>query len=81
MDFRDSPEDAAFRAEVREFLAKEYRSDYGSDGEGRGAAQIAAREGAQAAERYKAWMKRLAASTGFSTANLFAHKAASVSRS
>jgi alkylation response protein AidB-like acyl-CoA dehydrogenase len=61
MDFRDSPEDAAFRAEVRDFLSREYSAEYGSDGEGRGAAQIAARDGAQAAERYKAWMKKLAA--------------------
>ncbi len=61
MDFRDAPEDAAFRQEVREFLAAEYRADYGSDGEGRGAAQIAAREGPAAAERYKGWMKKLAA--------------------
>ena len=61
MDFRDSPEDAAFRQEVREFLAAEYRADYGSDGEGRGAAQIAAREGPAAAELYKGWMKKLAA--------------------
>jgi alkylation response protein AidB-like acyl-CoA dehydrogenase len=61
MDFRDSPEDAAFRREVKEFLAQEFRPEYGSDGEGRGAAQIAVRDGPQAVERYKAWMKKLAA--------------------
>src|SRR2546427_5375116 len=61
MDFRDSSEDAALRTEVRGFLAKEYRAEYGGgDGDARGAAQIAAREGPAAAERYKAWMKKLA---------------------
>ena len=61
MDFRDSSEDAEFRQEVRGFLAKEYRAEYGGgDGDARGAAQIAAREGPAAAERYKAWMKKLA---------------------
>jgi alkylation response protein AidB-like acyl-CoA dehydrogenase len=61
MDFRDSAEDAAFREEVKAFIAAEYRPEYGSDGEGRGAAQIAARDGPAAVERYKAWMKKLAA--------------------
>jgi alkylation response protein AidB-like acyl-CoA dehydrogenase len=60
MDFRDSPEDAAFRDEVKAFIAAEYKPEYGGDGEGRGAAQIAAREGPAAVERYKAWMKKLA---------------------
>ncbi|TMC00683.1 MAG: hypothetical protein E6J42_00085 [Chloroflexi bacterium] len=61
MDFRDSPEDAKFRQEVRAFLGKEYRGEYQGEGDARGAAQIAAREGPAAAERYKAWMRKLAA--------------------
>ena len=27
MDFRDTPEEAQFRTEVREFIATEYKSD------------------------------------------------------
>jgi alkylation response protein AidB-like acyl-CoA dehydrogenase len=61
MDFRDAPEDAAFRKEVKAFIAAEYKPEYGGDGEGRGVAQIAARDGPAAVERYKAWMKKLAA--------------------
>ena len=49
MDFRDSPEDTAFRTEVREFVAKEYVKDEG-DGGGGPAARM---------EAYKAWMKKL----------------------
>jgi len=59
MDFKDNPEEAAFRTEVREFIAREYTGD-GSDGEARGAAQAAAQGGAEAMARYNAWMKKLA---------------------
>ncbi len=59
MNFRDNPEEAAFRAEVREFIAREYAGD-GSDGEARGAAQAAAQGGPAAMARYQAWMKKLA---------------------
>ncbi len=60
MDFRDSPEEAAFRAEVREFLRREWRPE-DSDGEARSAAQAASQGGRAALERYQAWMKKLAA--------------------
>jgi alkylation response protein AidB-like acyl-CoA dehydrogenase len=59
MDFKDSPEEAVFRAEVREFIAREYTGD-GSDSEARGAAQAAAQGGPEALARYNAWMKKLA---------------------
>ena len=59
MDFKDNPEEAAFRAEVREFIAREYTGD-GGDGEARGAAQAAAQGGPEAMARYQAWMKKLA---------------------
>ncbi len=29
MDFKDNPEEAAFRAEVQEFIAREYTGDAG----------------------------------------------------
>ena len=57
MDFRDTAEDAAFRQEVRDFLSREFRADYG---EGNSPAQVAAREGPAGLERYQQWMKKLA---------------------
>jgi alkylation response protein AidB-like acyl-CoA dehydrogenase len=59
MNFRDNPEEAAFRADVREFIDREYKGD-GNDGEARGAAQAAAQGGPEAMARYQAWMKKLA---------------------
>ncbi len=59
MDFKDNPEEAAFRAEVREFIAREYTGD-GGEGEARGAAQAAAQGGPEAMARYQTWMKKLA---------------------
>ncbi|HET9477225.1 MAG TPA: acyl-CoA dehydrogenase family protein, partial [Dehalococcoidia bacterium] len=59
MNFRDNPDEAAFRTEVREFIAREYTGD-GGDGEARGAAQAAAQGGPEAMARYQAWMKKLA---------------------
>ena len=59
MDFRDNPEEATFRTEVREFIAREYAGD-GAEGEARGAAQAAAQGGPEAMARYQAWMKKLA---------------------
>jgi len=59
VDFRDNPEEAAFRKEVREFIASEWNGD-GDESEARGAAQAAAQGGAEAMARYNAWMKKLA---------------------
>ncbi|HVP05193.1 MAG TPA: acyl-CoA dehydrogenase family protein [Dehalococcoidia bacterium] len=57
MDFHDTPDEAKFRAEVREFIATEYKSD----GEAAGSvAQAASAGGAAAMERYKEWMRKLA---------------------
>jgi alkylation response protein AidB-like acyl-CoA dehydrogenase len=58
MDFRDNPEEAAFRKEVRDFLAKEYTDE--GDGDARSAAMAASQGGAAAMERYRRWMKKLA---------------------
>jgi len=58
MNFRDNPEEAVFRQEVREFIAHEYAGD--GEGEARGAAQAAAQGGPEAMARYQAWMKKLA---------------------
>jgi alkylation response protein AidB-like acyl-CoA dehydrogenase len=57
MDFRDSPEEAAFRQEVRAFVAKEYQGD---TGEAQSAAQAASAGGADAMAAYKSWMTKLA---------------------
>jgi alkylation response protein AidB-like acyl-CoA dehydrogenase len=59
MNFRDNPEEAAFRADVREFIDRENKGE-GNDGEARGAAQAAAQGGPEAMARYQAWMKKLA---------------------
>jgi alkylation response protein AidB-like acyl-CoA dehydrogenase len=57
MDFRDNPQEAAFRAEVREFVKREYG---GEAGESRSAAEAASTGGAVAMEAYRTWMKKLA---------------------
>jgi alkylation response protein AidB-like acyl-CoA dehydrogenase len=57
MDFRDSPNEADFRAEVRAFVAKEYESERG---DAQSAAQAASAGGADAMASYKAWMTKLA---------------------
>ena len=57
MDFRDSPEEAAFRQEVRAFVAREYKGD---EGEAQSAYQAAAQGGAAAMQAYKGWMTKLA---------------------
>src|SRR5438309_8919573 len=58
MDFRDSPEEATFRQEVRAFVAREYNGDAG---ESRSAAEAASTGGAAAMQAYKVWMRKLAA--------------------
>ena len=58
MDFRDTPEEASFRQEVREFISAEYKKD-GDDGTV-SAAQAASAGGPDAMERYNAWIKKLA---------------------
>ncbi len=58
MDFRDSPEEATFRQEVREFVSAEYKKD--GDGGTVSAAQAATTGGPAALERYNAWIKKLA---------------------
>ena len=58
MDFRDNPEEAAFRQEVREFISAEYKKD---DEDGTvSAAQAASSGGPDAMKRYNAWIKKLA---------------------
>jgi alkylation response protein AidB-like acyl-CoA dehydrogenase len=57
MDFRDSPEEATFRQEVRAFVAREYKGD---EGEAQSAYQAAAQGGAAAMQAYKGWMTKLA---------------------
>ena len=57
MDFRDTPEDAAFRKEVQEFLSSDYKA--GEGGEARSAYQAASEGGPEAMERYQKWMKKL----------------------
>jgi len=58
MDFRDNPEEAAFRQEVRDFVSAEYKR--GGDGGKVSAAQAAKTGAAAALERYNAWLKKLA---------------------
>ncbi len=58
MDFRDNPEEAAFRQEVRAFVSAEYKK--GGDGGTVSAAQAASAGGQAALERYNAWIKKLA---------------------
>jgi alkylation response protein AidB-like acyl-CoA dehydrogenase len=58
MDFRDSPEEAQFRAEVREFVSAEYKKD--GDGAVVSAAQAASAGGAAAMKAYNDWIKKLA---------------------
>jgi alkylation response protein AidB-like acyl-CoA dehydrogenase len=57
MDFRDTPDEAKFRAEVREFISREYRSDAEPT---QSASQAASAGGAAAMEAYKDWMRKLA---------------------
>jgi alkylation response protein AidB-like acyl-CoA dehydrogenase len=57
MDFRDSPEEATFRQEVRAFVAREHKGDAG---ESRSAAEAASTGGAAAMQAYKVWMRKLA---------------------
>jgi alkylation response protein AidB-like acyl-CoA dehydrogenase len=57
MDFRDSPDEAEFRQEVRAFVAREYKGD---EGEAQSAYQAAAQGGAAAMQAYKSWMTKLA---------------------
>ncbi len=63
MDFRDSPEDAAFRKEVREFLDAEVPKGFGkASGPARkGAEDERARGGIDRLGVYRDWMKKLAA--------------------
>ncbi len=58
MDFRDNPEEAAFRQEVRAFVSAEYKKD--GDGGTVSAAQAASAGGPNALKRYNAWIKKLA---------------------
>jgi len=58
MDFRDTPEDAAFRKEVQAFLVTEQPSRDGD--EARSAYQAASQGGPEAMDRYQKWMKKLA---------------------
>ena len=60
MQFTDTPEEAAFRTEVREFIKSEYNKDSGLDADARGATQVASSGGAAAMASYNAWMKKLA---------------------
>jgi alkylation response protein AidB-like acyl-CoA dehydrogenase len=57
VNFRDTPEEAKFRAEVREFIAKEYKANGESTAS---AAQAASSGGPAAMEAYKNWMRKLA---------------------
>ncbi len=59
MDFRDSPDEAAFRREVREFISAEYKKD--GDGGTVSAPQAASAGGPDALKRYNAWIKKLSA--------------------
>jgi alkylation response protein AidB-like acyl-CoA dehydrogenase len=59
MEFRDSPDEASFRTEVREFIANEHKSD-GEDSSVASAAQAASTGGAARMEAYKNWMRKLA---------------------
>ena len=58
MRFTDTPEEAAFRTEVREFIQTEYAPS--ATGEAATSAYQAAAQGGKAAmDSYKAWMKKL----------------------
>jgi alkylation response protein AidB-like acyl-CoA dehydrogenase len=63
MDFRDSPEDAAFRTEVKAFLAAEYKDGPGavSGPNAERASEEVGRGGVDRYGAYKGWMKKLAA--------------------
>ena len=63
MDFRDSPEDAAFRSEVKAFLAAEYKEGPGvaSGPNAERASEEVGRGGVDRYGAYKGWMKKLAA--------------------
>jgi alkylation response protein AidB-like acyl-CoA dehydrogenase len=60
MDFRDTPEEAAFRKEVRDFISTEYKSEDGEGGAAGSAAMAATLGGESAMKAYNAWMKKLA---------------------
>ena len=57
MRFTDTPEEATFRTEVREFIQKEYSPS--ATGEAATSAYQAAAQGKAAMDSYKAWMKKL----------------------
>src|SRR6266542_4071412 len=65
MDFRDSPEEAAFREEVKAFLAAEFKaSDGGLEASGPNAERAkeeVSRGGVDRYGAYKGWMKKLTA--------------------
>ena len=62
MDFRDSPEDAAFRKEVKAFLASEFKEGPGtaSGPNAERASEEVGRGGVDRFGAYKGWMKKLA---------------------
>jgi alkylation response protein AidB-like acyl-CoA dehydrogenase len=60
MDFRDTPGDAAFRQEVRDFLAKELKKDFGQPSRPAAAGEEI-RGGVDRFGVYREWMKKLAA--------------------
>ncbi|MEO8457420.1 MAG: acyl-CoA dehydrogenase family protein [Chloroflexota bacterium] len=57
MDFRDTPAEATFRTEVREFIKREHQDAGGETAQS--AAQAASTGGAKALDAYKEWMKKL----------------------
>ncbi|MEX0684070.1 MAG: acyl-CoA dehydrogenase family protein [Dehalococcoidia bacterium] len=59
MDFRDNPEEAAFRKEVRAFVSTEYKRD-DTSGAVTSASMAASQGGAGAMQAYNDWMKKLA---------------------
>jgi alkylation response protein AidB-like acyl-CoA dehydrogenase len=65
MDFRDSPEEAAFREEVKAFLAAEFKGSNGgleaSGPNAERAREEVSRGGVDRFGAYKGWMKKLAA--------------------
>src|SRR5712692_3825522 len=63
MNFRDTPEDAAFRVEVKAFLASELKAGLGeaSGPNADRASEEVARGGVDRYGAYKGWMKKLAA--------------------
>ncbi len=58
MDFRDTPAEAIFRTEVREFVTREHSSNGGE--QATSAYQAASQGGAAAMDAYKEWMRKLA---------------------